>query len=121
MPCQTPDALPLPCSNKEAASAAANRNRTAQVKPNCVCESTIQTVPSVMASSNGLSAIRAAKSHNQPMADATDTARLSMRIFELRLLNEDSVAGSRNSDCSTGAATNRSKNTVPATITVETK
>ena len=108
--------------SRHTASARPNINRNSQAKPNWVCESTIQIVPSAITLSNGLLAIRADNRHNHAKADTIDKARPIQKIFAARFRKTATAAPGRKSPIrKTGEATNKSKKTMPATITDETK
>src|ERR1700686_1484721 len=114
--------FPADRSQRLTASMTANKNRSSQAKPNCVRERTIQIVPSATTSSIGLLAIRADNRQSHAKPERIDKTRLIHKILAVRVLNMAPAAPRPKSAVrKAGEATNKSKKTMPATITDETK
>src|ERR1700722_4209422 len=109
-------------TSRQTTSAAANKNRSSQAKPNCVCERTIQMVPSAMTDGKGLWAIRAVNRPSHAKPETIDMARLIHKVAMERILKAATVVRSRTlARRKDGEAMNKSKKTIPARITDEPK
>src|SRR6185437_865992 len=109
-------------ARRHAPSRTPNANRNCQANPNCVCERTVQTVPSAMTSPIGLPAIRAANKQSQAKPDANDKAKLIHSTRAVLAQKATAVVAIREPLArKIGEAIMTSKKIMPATITVETK